>query len=149
MQTLHDIVVPDAVAYAPQTAAWAVVLVVLLGLGWWSVFAWVRHARRNHYRSLALARLADIEQRAAFSELPVLVKQTVLSICPRGDVASLSGDDWLRFLDGTYRGDAFTQGPGRQLPELAYGNADAVDRVHVEQLVQLVRHWITKHHVRV
>jgi hypothetical protein len=149
VQTLHDIAVPDAVTYLPQTAAWIILFAALLCLALWSLVAWLRHERRNRYRKLALARLADIEHTKAFSELPVLVKQTVLSCCPRGDVASLSGVTWLEFLDETYEGDAFTRGPGRVLPELAYARADAVDIGRRDELVALVRQWIKKHHVRV
>jgi LPXTG-motif cell wall-anchored protein len=146
VQNLRDIVVPEAISYIPQTTAWYVVfgvfLVLLAGGG---VFL-VRRERRNRYRKLALHQLADIEARGALCELPALVKQTALSFASRDEVASLSGDDWLRFLDETYHGDAFTHGPGRQLPVLAYGrpNTDEVD-----ELVTLVRQWIRKHHVRV
>ena len=146
MQGLHDIVLPEAVSYIPQTAAWYALFSGVLALLAWGGIVWVRHERRNRYRKLALDRLADIEARGAFAELPVLVKQTVLSFVPRDEVASLSGDAWLRFLDATYSGDAFTRGPGRQLPVLAYGRPDTVD---VGELLTLVRLWIRKHDVRV
>ena len=146
MQGLHDIVVPEAVAYIPRTAAWYVLFSFVLALLAWGAVVWVRQVRSNRYRKLALVQLADIEARGAFTELPALMKQTVLSFTPRDEVASLSGDDWLRFLDETYRGDAFTRGPGRQLPGLAYGRPHTVD---VGELLALVRQWIRKHHVRV
>jgi hypothetical protein len=146
VQGLHDIVLPEAVAYIPQTTAWYALFSCVLALLTWGGIVWVRRERRNRYRKLALHRLRDIEARGALCELPALVKQTALSFAPRDDVASLSGDDWLRFLDETYHGDAFTHGPGRQLPVLAYGrpNTDEVD-----ELVTLVRQWIRKHHVRI
>jgi hypothetical protein len=143
---LHDIVLPEAVSYVPQTAVWYALFSSVLALLAWGGIVWVRHERRNRYRKRALDRLADIEARGAFAELPVLVKQTALSFAPRAEVASLSGDEWLRFLDATYRGDAFTRGPGRRLPVLAYGRPHTVD---VGELLTLVRRWIRKHHVRV
>ena len=146
MQNLHDIVLPEAVAYIPRTGAWLVVMAVVLGCCVWGVVAWMRHRRRNRYRRAALARLADIEARGAFAELPALVKQTALAFNPRREVASLSGGDWLRYLDETYRGNAFTRGPGRLLPEIAYARTDGVD---TGALVALVRQWIRDHHVRV
>ncbi|GMR22608.1 MAG: DUF4381 domain-containing protein [Acidobacteriota bacterium] len=146
MEGLHDIVFPEVVSYIPQTAAWYVLFSFVLALLAWGAVVWVRHERRNRYRELALVQLADIEARGAFTELPTLVKQTALSFTPRDEVASLSGDDWLRFLDETYRGDAFARGPGRQLPGLAYARPDTVD---VGELLALVGRWIRKHHVRV
>ena len=146
MQNLHDIVLPEAASYIPQTVAWYVLFGFLLALLAWGGTFLVRRERRNRYRKIALRRLRDIEARGALCELPALVKQTALSFAPRDDVASLSGDEWLRFLDETYRGDAFTRGPGRLLPVLAYGRPDTDD---VDELVALVRRWIREHHVRI
>ena len=146
MQELHDIVLPGAISLRPQTTAWYVLLFALLALCVWGVFAWRRHVRCNRYRKLALARLVDIEARGAFTELPVLVKQTVLAYSARQEVASLSGDAWLRFLDASYGGRGFTEGPGRLLPVLAYGRTEGVD---ADELLELVSQWIRKHHVRI
>ena len=146
MRELHDIVLPAAVSWRPQTAAWFVLLSVFLTLCAWGFLSWRRHARRNRYRKLALARLADIETRAAFTELPALVKRTALSFNPRDDVASLSGDAWLRFLDSSYGGIGFTEGPGRLLPVLAYGHPEDIN---ADALVALLSLWIRKHHGRV
>ncbi|NIM02313.1 MAG: DUF4381 family protein, partial [Acidobacteria bacterium] len=41
----------------------------------------------------------------AIAALPVLVKETALTYRPRSEVAALSGDSWLRFLDESYGGD--------------------------------------------
>ncbi len=146
MQELHDIVLPGAISLRPQTTAWYVLLFALLALCVWGVIAWRRHVRRNRYRKLALARLRDIETRGAFTELPVLVKQTALAYSARQEVASLSGDAWLRFLDASYGGRGFTEGPGRLLPVLAYGRTEGVD---ADELLKLVSQWIRKHHVRI
>ena len=153
---LHDIVLPEPVSWMPQTVGWWVLLgIVLLALGWASHRA-VRRRRADRYRRLALARLAEIEQALAepasrsgdSSALPELVKQTALGFRPRSEVAALSGDPWLRFLDASYGGNGFTAGPGQLLPTLAYG-APPVEgsksREEIAQLVGLIRHWIRKH----
>ena len=143
---LHDIVVPEVVSFKPQTTAWYVLFLAIFVLCAWGLVVWRRGVIRNRYRKLALARLRDIESRAAFTELPALVKQTALAFTPREDVASLSGDAWLRFLDTSYGGRGFTEGPGRLLLELAYGRAENVD---TDTLMMLVSQWIREHHVRV
>ena len=146
MQDLHDIVLTEPIAYVPQTTAWYVLFAVLLMMmvaGW---TAWRRHERKNRYRKLALHRLSDIAKREAYEELPVLVKQTALNAYARAEVASLSGDAWLQFLDESYGGQEFTRGAGRILPTLAYGPSSDVA---VDDVIPLVRRWIRKHDVRV
>lgn len=154
---LHDIVLPEPVSLLPQTPGWWVLLgLVLLVLAW----ATHRAARRRHanrYRRLALARLEGIEQSLAdpavapedLSALPRLVKQTALACRPRSEVAALSGEPWLRFLDRSYGGTGFTEGPGRLLLSLAYSRPEATDAARSEQLgslVRLIRRWIRRHH---
>jgi hypothetical protein len=105
---------------------------------------------------LALAELAVIEgelqqpeRRArALAEIPVLLKWTALSAFPRSDVADLSGEKWLAFLDKTIGGKNFTEGEGRLLPELAYAPLPRISKLADEtigKLLRLVRHWIERH----
>ena len=75
-----------------------------------------------------------------WDELPALVKRVALQAWPREQVASLTGADWLAFLDESYGGDGFANGPGRCLSDLAYGGGDGADAA------VLVREWIRRHH---
>ncbi len=142
---LHDIVLPEPVSRMPQTSAWWVLLGLLLVVLGCAVYVFVRRWRANRYRRQALARLDDLEDAVA---IPVLVKQTALAAWPRSEIASLSGDPWLRFLDASYGGNGFTEGPGRLLPTLAY-EARALDPEEQRALVGVVRDWIRGHRVRV
>lgn len=146
MQNLHDIVLTEPVTYLPQTTAWYVLFAILLIMIVVAAIVWRRHARRNRYRKLALRRLTDIAERRAYGEIPALVKRTALCAYAREDVASLSGDAWLEFLDESYGGHEFTEGAGHILPSLAYGPSDAVSS---DDVVPLIKRWIRKHDVRV
>ncbi len=157
---LHDIVLPDPVAWTPQTAGWWILLGAAVVLAAWAVRSTLRRRRANRYRRIALARLARIEaslgdpagRPGAVAELSVLIKWTALAFRPRSEVAALSGERWLRFLDDSYGGRGFTEGPGRLLPTLAYapaGRGGAVADAEVTALVGLIRLWIRRHHVRV
>lgn len=151
---LHDIILPEPVSWMPQTSGWWAVLGLIgLALGW-TVYVGVRRHRANRYRRLALVRLVLIEQAladpssrpTALSELPVLVKQTALAYRRRSEVAGLSGERWLRFLDESYGGRGFMEGPGRLLPGLAYAAPQAErSEDQIGELVQLIRHWIRQH----
>lgn len=154
---LHDIVAPAPASWVPQTVGWYVLLALLVALAAWAVW-WYRQWREaNRYRREALAELEDIvhelerkggRHHLAF-RLPELLKRVALHVEPRESVASLVGDDWLHMLDRMYAGDAFTKGPGRLLPRLAYGTPayiSNVQRAEIDALVRLSRDWIGKHH---
>lgn len=159
---LHDIVVPEAVNWMPQTAGWYLVGVVILMILARGLFAIYRRHQANRYRRLALDRLATIESRVAtadpatrgraLGDIPVLLKRTALSAGSRRDLASLTGDAWLQYLDDAYGGTGFREGPGRLLPTLAYASAEArrdLPNAEVSGLIELTRTWIRRHRARV
>lgn len=161
LDRLHDVVLPEPVSWVPQTVGWWVVLVLLGLLLGWAGYAAYHRWHSNRYRRLALKHLQKIEANlvtpdrrlTALSELPILMKQTVLACWKRPDVASLTGDAWLRFLDESYRGTGFTQGPGRHLPTLAYSSPSTcrelseIESDDVNGLIVLIREWIQQHRV--
>ncbi len=160
IDSLHDIILPAPVGWAPQTAGWWILAVLLGALAVWSVRSLFLRKKRNRYRKRARERLDRIEAALAdpatrvraIGRLPVLIKQTALDFRPRVEVASLSGEPWLRFLDDSYGGTGFTEGPGKILPFLTYGTPKqcaTLSTGELTSLVGLVREWIRKHHVRV
>ncbi|MDH5372639.1 MAG: DUF4381 domain-containing protein [Acidimicrobiia bacterium] len=154
---LHDIMMPEAVAWVPQTAGWYMVAILFsVGLVW---IALVLRRRWfvNRYRKVALLELDRIEAMArnsdfrekGLAELPVLLKRTALSCKPREEVAALTGEEWLRYLDASYGGTEFVHGPGRLLIQLGYrahGSSQEAEQRRVEDLFPLVRRWIVRHH---
>jgi len=159
LQNLHEILLPDPVSWMPQTIGWyAIFGLFLLVSGWW-IYGRLRRFQKNRYRRLALEELAVIERELqrpekrakALSEIPVLLKGAALSAFPRSEVAGLSGEKWLAFLDKTMGRKNFTEGEGRLLPELAYAPLKRITQLSDEQigkLLQLVRRWIKIHVVR-
>jgi hypothetical protein len=157
---LQEIPLPPAVPYTPQTIGWVflgALLVVALCL---AIRRLYRQWMANRYRRTALARLCKLEKQLAdpsrrleaLTAIPPLIKQTVLSFCTRNTVAGLSDRNWLEFLDRTYPPGGFAQGPGRLLPRLAYEAPAYLTRIpesEVNELLSLVRHWISHHHARI
>jgi len=156
LEGLHEILLPDPVSWMPQTAGWyAVFGLALLVSAWW-VYRRLRRFRRNLYRRLALHELAAIErdlqkpdERAGvLAGIPVLLKATALSAFPRNEVARLSGEAWLSFLDKTLGGKEFTEGEGQLLAELAYAPASGIaglSEERIDRLLHLSRRWIKGH----
>ena len=161
LEHLHDIVLPEPISWVPQTVGWWFVFVLLGFLLVWASYVVYNRWKANRYRKQALSHLQQIETKlqnrdqrlTALLELPVLVKQTVLACWKRPDVASLTGEAWLRFLDESYHGTGFTQGPGRLLPTLAYSPPSTVHQLSdigsgdVNGLIVLIREWIQHHRV--
>jgi hypothetical protein len=156
LEGLHDIVVPEAVAWTPQTVGWYVLLAVVLAIAARVVVVRRRRHIANRYRREALDVLAVIEsdvgtpelRTGALARLPALLKRVALSVVSRAEAASLTGEKWLTFLDAGYGGDGFTRGAGRLLPTLAYGSADDLEAIsdqQVSDLVDLTRLWIRSH----
>jgi hypothetical protein len=155
---LKEISLPDPIPYLPQTIGWYILFAVVLILALWLCYRGYHSWIANRYRALALRQLDDIEQQLrqpdtrmnALTAIPVLIKQTALKCYRRAEIAQMSGREWLAFLDKSYGGKEFTDGPGVLLPGISYGSQKALDRIKDEEItraVLLVRKWIGKHGV--
>lgn len=132
---------PPPVAMTPQTAGWAVLAGLLIGaLAWAGWRAW-RRWRANAYRRAALAEL-----RAAGDDpaaIAAILRRAALAAWPRPQVASLTGADWLHFLDATGGGGSFHDGPGRVLARAPY----CAGTPPSPGLAELAALWIRRHRV--
>jgi hypothetical protein len=133
---------PAPVAMTPQTWGWAVLAALLaLAVAWLGWRAW-RHWRANAYRRAALAELAAAgDDPATIAEI---LRRTALAAWPRERVASLTGHDWLAFLDAT-GGSGFTDGLGAALAVAPYRDG----RATVAGLGEIAASWVRRHRVEV
>ena len=145
LENLHDLVMPVPVSWWPPAPGWVIVSAVLvMVLGWWLIHA-IQHWQSNSYRREALVLLEKIDGSEA--ELPTLIKRVALSAYPRERVASLTGEQWLAFLDQTGHTDVFTMGAGRWLARLAYEPqlTASLSTTELNGLRTAVRDWILRH----
>jgi hypothetical protein len=145
LENLHDLVMPVPVPWCPPAPGWVIVSAVLvMVLGWWLIRA-IQHWQSNSYRREALVLLEKIDGSEA--ELPTLIKRVALSAYPRKRVASLTGEQWLAFLDQTGHTDVFTMGAGRWLARLAYEPqlTASLSTTELNGLRTAVRDWILRH----
>lgn len=147
LDQLYDIAEPPPVSMMPATWAWAVLAGLLLALLAFGLWAWLRHRRRTAYRRAALAELRALApdlvagDPAALAPLDRLIRRTALVAFPRPEVATLTGEAWIAFLDrtgGTFApfGPALATGPYAPDPPAFDGAA----------LLAAGRHWIARHH---
>jgi hypothetical protein len=156
LAALQVVALPPPVPYTPQTWGWAVIGAVLLALLAWLAVRLVRRHRARRYRREALGELAALEaaladgtrRDGALAALPALAKRVALAAAPREQVAGLSSEAWLQWLDRSWRDGRFTRGPGRLLALLAYV-PEAPPDADIRELVALLRVWIAHHDARV
>ncbi|MGI9294648.1 MAG: DUF4381 domain-containing protein, partial [Pseudomonadales bacterium] len=116
---IEEIELPESVSWLPQTIGWKVLALLVFLLAAYKFYQAAKQWWRNRYRRSALLRLKELEEEAAgdylqvAAELPGLLKATALHAYPRAEVAALSGESWLDFLDAHYSGRSFRSGTGQ------------------------------------
>jgi cbb3-type cytochrome oxidase subunit 3 len=140
---------PDPVSWWPPAPGWWLLAVLLLVLAI-ALTAWVlrRHRRRAAVRAalrelfeLRTALEADQDRQAYIRGLSRLLRRFALTRFSRSEVAGLTGDDWLAFLDAHGGGGAFQGETGRLLCEAPYRPQS---EIRVEHLESLVERWIRR-----
>ena len=145
---LRDLHLPEAIGWWPLAPGWWIVIaLIMIGLGL-LVRQLLRTRARGAARRYALRQLneltANFEQHhdaIAFSgHLSELLRRTMLAYAPRHDVAGLTGDEWLAWLDRDLDQPRFQSEAGRKLLELPYRARDedvsALDLVDVVAAVR-------------
>jgi hypothetical protein len=145
---LRDLHLPDITGWWPLAPGWwflialAVIgLIVLIRRSF-------RNWRHNAPRRLALKRLAAISGEfeegigavLLAKELSELMRRAMLAYAPRQEIAGLTGDEWLEWLDQGLDDKPFSQGPGKILESLPYLNPQAINNdTDVRGLIDAVR----------
>ena len=141
---LRDLHLPDAVGWWPLAPGWWFLIAVgIAGLALLirrQLQIRARGAARRHALNQLKYLVADYEQHrdaVAFSSaLSELLRRTMLAYAPRHDIAGLTGDAWLAWLDQDLDAPRFQTAAGRKLLELPYRRPD--DKVAAMELIDLV-----------
>ena len=144
---LRDYHYPDAVSWWPPAPGWWVLAGVVLLCG---LFALLYLRRRHRCRGAARQAMQELHQlrdtwrrqqdaAACARTLSRLLRRFAMAAFPRRDVAALTGEHWLRFLDQQGGDGRFNDGPGRWLIEAPY-RPDAP--ASVDEVATLVEDWI-------
>ena len=141
LDALRPLHAPLPVSWWPPALGWwvlAVVIIVLLVL-------WYRHWQRMAPQRAALRELKQLEKHhksepQLVATLNALLKRYALVCWPSSTVASLTGEQWLQFLDAHGGNGQFNQGCGRLLATSPYRD----EPLPQDELVLLIRRWIKK-----
>ena len=147
---LRDIHLPQPVSWWPPAPGWWMVLAAVIVLILLLIVV-RRSVRLRRWRREARAAIVQLKQqhkqhpetgREVVAQLSVLMRRVATTRFPAAEVASLTGDQWLLFLDSQSKRDhAFQQGAGRLLADAPY-RSKHVNIPEVEALLKLCEQWI-------
>ena len=146
---LRDIHLPESVSMWPLAYGWWILLAVIILIGSLAIFIYLRNKKRK-IAAITLARAEFLKIYMEYEknrdslnfirQVSILFRRLSISLFPRTEVASLTGDDWLEFLDSKISGQPFTQGKGRILIDAPY--RQYIESDDVDEIIQHCRDWI-------
>ncbi len=141
---------PDAVRFSFETPGWYLLCLFLFLVATFLFFRWLKRYRKNGYRRDALKTIARIEQNSPsqnvanqLNDIWVLLKLVAMEAFGRQQVAQLSGNDWLEFLESTGKNTPFTDYKQHIVNSLY--NTIPVDLKEMSGLIELSKQWISTH----
>ncbi len=143
---LKDIHLPDAISWWPPAIGWwllALLIPTLLVFSYWLYKRLTRKtALKTAKKTLATIKLnVELDNNQKLRELSMLLRRVAVSLAPRIEVASLTGQSWLTFLDKSLTGTAFSEGCGQVLITAPYRNVAPSDH-EISLLISLSEEWL-------
>ena len=144
---LRDIHLPEPISWWPPAPGWWIVLLVALASIILSILCVRNWWLCNRYRRTAIRELSNLknnpqDNQQTLREISTLLRRVALQTYGRKNVAPLSGDQWLTFLDRTGKTDQFSQGPAKVLGCALYQSSVEAD---TKQVIQIIHKWIKEH----
>ncbi len=148
---LRDIHLPAEPGWWPPAPGWWLLLLILVtGI---ALVCWWRWRQRRLKRSAIYMAQAELDRlqvefdqhrdsRRFVADVSILLRRMSISILPRADSASLTGEDWLSFLDLPFDDHPFSNGPGRILLDAPYRPQS--ESAELEPFVELCRRWLNQ-----
>lgn len=145
---LRDIHLPNGVSAWPPAPGWWLLLVILVMI---AILIWAlrEQRRRQALRKRALAELRGIEQAFArhgdaqrlAGDCSVLLRRVAISRFPRHEVAGLTGQAWLAFLNQSSQTQPFADTLDQALLQAPY-QAQTEAEIHPQTLLAACRQWL-------
>jgi hypothetical protein len=149
LAALRDIHLPAPPDLWPPAPGWWVLGVLVIALCVYGAYLGRKLWRRNAYRRQGLKELDSLFARSESSttellaDLNDLLKRVALSCSSRDDVAQLTGESWVAYLDSKIPGHEFTMGAGQVLIDGPY--SETSHDINRSELQRVARLWIQTH----
>jgi len=148
---LKDIHLPDSVSWwPPATGYWLILFFIIASVIIFFVLrTYVKKQRikklaLNEYKKIKNNYEKDLNKKRLVTSLSELLRRAAISSYPRTECASLTGKDWLNWLDkGLSKSDiTFSSGPGYLLTDFVYSKSEYSDDVN--SLLDISHQWLKK-----
>jgi len=146
---LRDIHLPEPVSWWPPAPGWWLLAGLLLLLAG-GIYIYRLLAQKKRLRETVLAELERIRQQhlrdrndiVLAQNLSSLLRRASISFYPREDVASLTGEDWLAYLDRTSATPEFDSDIGKLLVNAPYQRTVNAHDDSGQALLDLCENWL-------
>ena len=99
LSALRAIEVPSAPPFFPPAPEFWLMIAMVSLIAIFAILAVCSHRRKNAYRRAGLVLLEGVRTE---HDVSVLLKRVALAAYPRETVASITGRDWVQFLEVTF-----------------------------------------------
>ncbi len=147
---LKDIHLPGNPDFWPLAMGWWLLLATVFFVLLWIFVSLKKRMRLRKKRRELLKTLSEFEDKLrqdanseALAEVNTLLRQLAVNYYPRSEIASLTGADWLHFLDQSGKTQGFSRGAGRVLIDAPY-QSGKVQNFNIDEFIPLVRGWVKK-----
>ena len=150
MPQLKDIHLPGDPSIWPLALGWWILLVMLAGLFIWFVLKLKKYLNTQKHKRMLLEEFAQLEQKLKtapnkthITETNIFLRRLALAYYPNKKVASLTGNDWLSFLDESGNTQNFSKGAGHILIDAPYRSGE-LENYNSDEFIPLIRNWVIK-----
>ena len=147
LQDFAEVIAPEGISWLPQTIGWLWLGLVILGLALYHGWRRAKHWYRNRYRREALLRLKALANRndpgEIIADINRVLKITALVAYSRANVAKLSGQNWVDFLNQQCEQPPFSTEQMELLANAVYRQQETNSQ-H-SQLLQASTLWVEQH----
>ena len=156
---LQDIHLPESASFWPLAVGWWVLLAMIILIATWIIIKTIKRAKQKRLQRKILAKFTALEKKlkanpsnATVAEINTLLRQLAITYYPRTEIASLTGGDWLHFLDESGNTHDFSRGAGRILIEAPYQSETQLDmqsdhhikNLNLNEFIPLIQGWAKK-----
>ncbi len=143
---LRDIHLPDSIGWWPPAIGWWILAILLPLLCWFFVWLYKRITRKTPVKTaknllLALKQDGLLDDQDKLLVVSKLIRRVSISLSPRTETASLTGQAWLEHLDKTVQGNPFSRGAGKVLANAHYQKSVSTD-LDITAVIKLCETWL-------
>lgn len=143
---LKDLHLPPAIGWWPPALGWwlvALAVPLCLAGGYWLYKRLTRKTavKTANQQLLAIKHNTALTTLEKLGALSILLRRVAISLYPRAEVAALTGQQWLAFLDRALPNAPFSSGSGQLLVTANYRNSLPSEQ-ELSDLLSLCEAWL-------